>query len=113
METFDIPLELNRRWEWIKFQLRVRGKTIADLAREIDLNERALRSAKHRAYPRVEREIAKALGLEPGQLWPERWNSDGTPRRLRPNRAEANRVSEDSGYCPVGNTKTAEGSGHA
>ncbi|WP_312375741.1 helix-turn-helix domain-containing protein [Pseudomonas oryzihabitans] len=109
METFDIPLELDSRWEWIKFQLRVRGKTIADLAREIGLNERALRSAKQRAYPRVEREIAKALGLQPVQLWPERWHTDGTPHRLRPNRAEANSVNraiEDSGYCPVGNTKT-------
>src|SRR5471030_160036 len=71
METFDIPLDLERRWEWIKFQLRVRGTNLAELARENGLNDRAIRNAKKRPYPSVERAIAQALGLLPVQLWPE------------------------------------------
>ncbi|WP_082900377.1 helix-turn-helix domain-containing protein [Pseudomonas oryzihabitans] len=104
MEMLDVPLDLDRRWEWIKYQLRVRGTSGAAIARELCLHDRAIRSAKRNAYPRVERAIADALELQPIQIWPERWNSDGTPKRLRPNRAEsnANSVPENTGYCPVG-----------
>ena len=107
METFDIPLDLESRWEWIKFQLRVRGTCFADLARIHGLNERAIRNAKQRPYPRVERAIADALGLKPQQLWPERWNANGSPIRQRPNRAEANSVyRKHTGCSPVGHSKT-------
>ncbi|WP_426111254.1 helix-turn-helix domain-containing protein [Pseudomonas sp. DSP3-2-2] len=109
MESFDIPLDMERRWEWIKFQLRVRGTNLAELAREHKLNERAIRNAKLRPYPRVERAIALALGLKPIQLWPERWNVDGTPIRQRPNRAEANSVyRKHTGDSPVGHSKTQQ-----
>lgn len=114
METYDIPLDLERRWEWIKFQLRVRGTSLADLAKTNELNERAIRNAKHRAYPRVERVIAKALGLQPEQLWPERWNADGTPSRQRPNRAEANSAyPKHTENSPVGHSKTQRKDGDA
>ncbi|MGA3799145.1 helix-turn-helix domain-containing protein [Pseudomonas fluorescens] len=107
METFDIPLDLESRWEWIKFQLRLRGTNLAELARSHDLNERAIRNAKQRPYPRVERAIAEALGLKPAQLWPERWNADGSPLRQRPNRAETNSVSpKHTEKGPVGHSKT-------
>lgn len=104
MEMLDVPLDLDRRWEWIKYQLRVRGTSGATIARDLRLHDRAIRSTKRNAYPRVERAIAAALELQPIQIWPERWNSDGTPKRLRPNRAEsnANSDSENTGYCPVG-----------
>ncbi|MFF3704866.1 helix-turn-helix domain-containing protein [Pseudomonas qingdaonensis] len=114
METFDIPLDSDSRWEWIKFQLRVRGTNLADLARQNDLNERAIRNAKHRPYPRVERAIAQALGLQPVQLWPERWNSDGAPLRQRPNRAESNSVyPKHTEKGPVGHSKTPQGESDA
>lgn len=105
MDSHNIPLDLDSRWEWVKFQLRIRGTSIADLAREAGLNESAFRNAKRRAYPRVERDIATALKMLPGQIWPERWNADGTPLRLRPNRAESNasQGGQDTGECPVGN----------
>ncbi|SEE37506.1 Ner family transcriptional regulator [Pseudomonas costantinii] len=107
MESFDIPLDLERRWEWIKFQLRVRGTNLAELARDQGLSDSAVRNAKKRPYPSVEREIAKALGLQPAQLWPERWNSNGSPIRQRPNRAESNTVSpKHTEKGPDGHSKT-------
>lgn len=114
METYDIPLDSERRWEWIKFQLRVRGTNFAELARTNGLNERAIRNAKHRPYPRVERAIAQALGLQPVQLWPERWNSNGSPLRQRPNRAETNSVyPKHTENSPVGHSKTKWKNGDA
>ncbi|WP_216891581.1 MULTISPECIES: helix-turn-helix domain-containing protein [Pseudomonas] len=113
MDSHNIPLDLDSRWEWVKYQLRIRGTSIADLAREAGLNESAFRNAKRRAYPRVERDIANALNMLPGQIWPERWNADGSPLRLRPNRAESNSsaTAKDTGESPEGNNNTAHRDG--
>ncbi|MCY1288839.1 Winged helix-turn-helix DNA-binding protein [compost metagenome] len=88
MNIADIPTDPSHRWEWIKFQLRVSGTSLAKIARSLEVSGTAVKNAKHLPYPRVEKAIAKALELTPAQLWPERWNADGTPCRRRPNRAE-------------------------
>ncbi|TZG41654.1 transcriptional regulator [Halomonas eurihalina] len=88
MKATDVPLEPAHRWEWLKYQLRVRGSSLNKLADELGIGSSAVKDAKHRRYPRVERAIAQKLGLHPGAIWPERWNADGTPNRQRPNRAE-------------------------
>ncbi len=89
MNTAEIPSNPDLRWEWIKFQLRARGTSLAKLARALNVSGQAVKNVKRTAYPRMERAIAKALGLEVAALWPERWGTDGAPRRLRPNRSEA------------------------
>lgn len=92
MNTAEIPLDPTLRWEWIKFQLRARGTSLAKLSRELGVTDTAVKNAKRTAYPRMERAIAAALSLQPVDLWPERWNTNGTPRRIRKNRAENNAV---------------------
>ncbi|RUI34575.1 transcriptional regulator [Pseudomonas aeruginosa] len=88
MNSTDIPSDANVRWEWIKYQLRVRGISLADLARSLEVTSQAVKNAKRTPYPRVERAIAEALELSPRTLWPERWRNDESPKRQRPNRAE-------------------------
>lgn len=90
MNTAEIPLDPALRWEWIKFQLRARGTSLAKLSRELGVSDTAVKNVKRTAYPRMERAIAAALGLRPVDLWPERWNANGTPHRIRKNRAENN-----------------------
>lgn len=112
MKTKDIPNDPASRWEWIKYQLRIRGSSAAKLARQLGITDRAIRATKERAYPRVERAIAAALDTEPAKLWPERWNGDNTPKRQRPNRAEQSvyqhytECAKDSVYRPVTHRKT-------
>lgn len=108
MNINEIPRDPARRWEWIKYQLRIRGSSAAQLARKMKITDRAIRAAKERSYPRVEREIASTLDTLPQVLWPERWNSDGSPLRQRPNRAEryVDETLEDSVYRPVSHRKT-------
>lgn len=89
MNITDIPKDPTLRWEWIKFQLRAKGSSLAIVARSLGLSAQAVKNAKRQPYPSVERAIAKVLGLKPIQLWPERWNVDGSPHRQRPNRAES------------------------
>lgn len=86
--TADIPSNPEQRWEWIKYQLRTRGTSFANLARQLDVQRNAVTGVKRLPYPRMERAIAKALDLSPAMIWPERWNADGSPSRQRPNRAE-------------------------
>lgn len=89
MNKTEIPHDPAQRWEWIKWQLRRRDTSLADLARDLDVSRNAMNNVKRQAYPRMERAIAKALGLQPVEIWPERWNSDNTPTRIRPGRAES------------------------
>lgn len=88
MNKTDIPSDPSLRWEWIKYQLRRKGSSLAQLARELGVSDSPVKNTKRVPYPRMERAIADALGLEPIDIWPERWNADGTPQRQRPNRAE-------------------------
>lgn len=85
----DIPRDNEQRWEWIKYQIRSRGMTLTSLAASLGVTHKAMVNAKYGPYPRMERGIAKALGMTPQQIWPERWNADGTPARQRPNRSES------------------------
>ena len=84
----EIPNEPELRWEWIKFQLRTKGTSLAQLARQLGVERNALNNVKRVAYPRMERAIAQALGLTPFQIWPERWDKNEEPFRQRPGRAE-------------------------
>lgn len=96
MTLNDIPKNPEQRWEFIKYQLRLRGSSITQLARDMGLHDRTVRFAKQNRYPRVERRIAKTLGVTPWFVWPERWNNDGTPVRERPNAAERKHTSANN-----------------
>jgi Ner family transcriptional regulator len=41
----------------------------------------AIAHALHRPYPKAEGIIAEALGVEPKEIWPTRYNADGTTNR--------------------------------
>lgn len=88
MNTTEVPLDPGLRWEWIKFQLRAKGTSLAKLARELDVSGPAVKNVKRTAYPRMERAIAKALDLDVKEIWPERWDANGNPNRMRPKRSE-------------------------
>jgi Ner family transcriptional regulator len=112
MDANNMPRDPAQRWEWIKYQLRIRNSSADDLARQLNVTDRAIRAVKTTPYPRIERAIAAALDTQPMLLWPERWNSDGTPKRQRPNRAETTvqyhctEHAKDSRYVPVPHRKT-------
>jgi Ner family transcriptional regulator len=83
-----IPADSELRWEWIKYQLRVRGSSLAMVAQGLGISRQSVLNAKRVKYPRVERGIATVLDLEPWTIWPDRWNPDLTPCRDRPNMGE-------------------------
>lgn len=113
MSTADsvvgVPSDPSHRWEWIKFQLRIKGTSLAKIARALKVSGPAVKNAKNLPYPRVERAIAAELGLKPIDIWPERWAIDGNPSRRRPNAAERRRASslEDNAAYDLGHRKYA------
>lgn len=53
--------------------LKKKGWSVRALSRECGLHESTLYSALKMPYPKCERIIAAALGLEPEEIWPQRY----------------------------------------
>lgn len=91
-----IPTDPDQLWEWVKFQLRLRGSSLARIGQELSIPRQSVNNAKRVRYPRVERAIARKLDMAPRDIWPDRWQPDGAPVRDRPNMGERkhNRASQ-------------------
>lgn len=72
------------RWELIKGALRARGSSLSAVAIQMGLTKEAVGKVNRHPYPAVEAAIASALDVHPMDLWPERYQPDGTPFRRRP-----------------------------
>jgi len=94
----NMPKDPSQHWEWIKYQLRLRECSTAEIARKLGISIRCIRKAKESAYPKVERAIAVELGTTPDKLWPQRWLDEDHPKRKRPNRAESSKPYHDTEY---------------
>ncbi|WP_437612010.1 helix-turn-helix domain-containing protein [Erwinia sp. V71] len=53
--------------------LKKKGVSLAALSRGVGLNSRTLNNALERRYPKGERIIAAAIGVEPSEIWPSRY----------------------------------------
>ncbi|WNY88891.1 helix-turn-helix transcriptional regulator [Leclercia adecarboxylata] len=53
--------------------IRKRGGTLAKLSRDNGLHERTLYNALERHWPKGERIIADYIGVNPREIWPERY----------------------------------------
>lgn len=75
----QIPADPEIRRQWIKYQLKIRGASLASIAREHQVDRNILSTALKRGSPRWDYEIAQVLGLTPQKLWPERYDQNGLP----------------------------------
>lgn len=67
--------------EGIKAALRRRYGSLSNLARSLGKNERYIAETLRRPDYSIpaERQISEALNVPLYELWPRRWNKDGTP----------------------------------
>ncbi len=84
-----------KRRAWVKYQIHMQGRTMSAVADEAGVKRQTLYQAFQRSYPRMEKIIADAVGLEPAVLWPERYDEHGLPlyRMGRPKRARLNKCT--------------------
>ena len=86
MNSNEPPKNPAERKAWIKYQLDLRGLNFASLARQHGLTRTCVIGALYGPYPRMERIIAEAIGVEPSTLWPERYANDVQTTRRRSKR---------------------------
>jgi Ner family transcriptional regulator len=63
--------------------VRKLNMSLQRLSRVNGLHNSTLGQALYKPYPKSERIIADFLGLKVQQIWPTRYNSDGTPKSGR------------------------------
>ena len=87
-----------KRRAWVKYQIHMQGRTMSAVADEAGVKRQTLYQAFQRSYPRMEKIIADAVGLEPAVLWPERYDEHGLPlyRMGRPKRARLKKCTSKS-----------------
>ncbi|MBI1407333.1 MAG: transcriptional regulator [Caulobacter sp.] len=57
--------------------VRMRGKTLSQLALDAGLTESACRAALTRCVPKADKAIARFLGVSLHSLWPDRYDDEG------------------------------------
>lgn len=74
-----------RDWSshYIVFRLRERGMTLRRLSRLNGYSPNSATVATRVPWPKMERLIAKALGVTPQEIWPSRYHADGSPKGPR------------------------------
>ena len=77
------PVKKTSRPDWhpakVKMELHMRGITLKGLADAHGLTSSStLSAALTRSYPANEKRIADALGVHPKEIWPSRYEADGT-----------------------------------
>ncbi len=82
--------------EDIKALIRKRGLSLEALSLRLGYSRVVVGMTLRRPWPAVEAGIASFLGVDPVQIWPSRYEADGSPRRkasasrsIRSERAES------------------------
>ncbi len=86
----------HQRSIWVQGELRLKGTSFSDIARQNGWSSRAVSAAMYVPSDPQERAIAEALGVTQQELFPERFGEDG--RRLH-------RVRESTDQHPQSNAK--------
>jgi len=71
-----------RIWIWIKQQLSLLDSSFSKLANLHGTRKQNFAIVRHSPYPKYENIIAKKLGLQPWDLWPERYDANHNPNRI-------------------------------
>ncbi|MBL3610846.1 helix-turn-helix domain-containing protein [Rhodovulum sulfidophilum] len=78
MITVSMPHTVNPAHERLKMELRLRGKSIASVARELEVPRSTvtLVSQGLRRSSKIEKALADAVGTTPAELFPDRYPAE-------------------------------------
>lgn len=68
----------------VKEAIRQRGKTLTELGVEAGFSAAAVSIALRKRAPFVQQLIADFLGMKPQDIWPSRYDANGSPIRIDP-----------------------------
>ena len=66
-------------WKWIRHQLNIQGLNLNKLASLYGCHRQCFTNLKSKHCPKFEKILANILGLEPQQIWPDRYQSFVSP----------------------------------
>lgn len=91
-QTRKLLADPAKRRAWVRYQLTLKGLSMADIARDAGVTRECLYQVFCKTYPRMEKVVADAVGLPPAVLWPERYDAEGLPlyRKGRPKKSVTN-----------------------
>jgi len=69
-------------WIWIKQRLALMDYSFSKLARLQGVKKQNIAIVKHFPYPKYEHLIAESIGLNPWELWPDRYDAAHNPNRI-------------------------------
>ncbi len=95
------------RKAWVMYRLRLRGLSMAAVAEKAGVKPHTLYVVWHRPYPRLEKAIADQLGLQPKDIFPDRYDAAGRPARRmgRPVKKSANKQAKHNSRATPCNDK--------
>lgn len=79
--TKTLIADSETRRAWIIYQLSLKGRSLAAVARDAEVRRQTLYNVFQHPYPRMEKYIADALDMRPQDLFPERYLANGLPAR--------------------------------
>jgi Ner family transcriptional regulator len=68
-------------WKWIKHRLDLQGFNFNKLAEIHNVHITCFTGVKNKPIPKYERLIADYLGVDPWELWPDRYDASHNPNR--------------------------------
>lgn len=71
-------------------------KSLRQLSVDNGMAETTLSQALQRPYPNAEKIIAQAIGVDPQEIWPSRYNSDGSSSRRKGKRSITKKCPADT-----------------
>jgi len=84
--------------ERVKEMILATGITLTELSRKYEFCDAAVSIALRKRSPYVQKAIADHLGVRPQELWPTRYDENGSPIRLDPRGRGRNRhINEYNG----------------
>lgn len=75
MHTIQTAKKVPCDWHqaYISAALKAKGTNLSALSAKNGYSRNGLRNALYRPYPKAEKIIAKAIGVEPEEIWPSRY----------------------------------------
>ena len=64
---------------WVSYKLKLRNTTLAGVAGSMGLTRGTAYAAFRQPYPAMESAIAKAIDLDPWDIWPHRYDRNKLP----------------------------------
>jgi Ner family transcriptional regulator len=75
------PAEGDWSSHYILYRLHEKGMSYERLSRLNGYYKTAAALINHKTWPKMQSIVAKAIGVAPQEIWPSRYNEDGTPKR--------------------------------